>query len=99
MDKLFEKAAKLTGPGILMELAGSKKSEEFDNGEAGTGVGVAGLVVLVFFLIVFLIVIPWASYNVMGKKIGHAILALFFGVLYVMIVWLWAGLFTKYQLR
>jgi hypothetical protein len=75
----------------------TQPTEKFSN--AMDGLTTYGIIIIVVFAILFAILVPIASYRIMGNSALHAVLAFVFGFIYVLCVWLWAGLFTKRKLK
>lgn len=94
-SNMLSSVASFSGLGLLMSTQESKSTENFENINLS-----AGQIVLIVIAILFsLILIPVASYKLMGNSVGHAVLALLFGVFYIILAWLWCGLFTKYTIK
>lgn len=83
----------------LLSLTSSLFGNNTEKFTDASGVKIYEIVILVVVIIILAILTPIATYRIMGNSVLHAVLAFFFGFIYITLVWLWAGLFTKRKLR
>lgn len=82
--------------GLLGVALNKQTKEKFDDAKKlGTGM----VVFIIVLVVLVLLLLAISSYRIMGGSILHAILSVIFGSLYLFLVWIWAGMFARLQLK
>lgn len=87
----------LTGglAGLALNQQNDKQEAFYDTAGMSTGVFVVVLVVVLLLILATVV----SSYRIMGKRGIHAVLTLIFGMFYIWLIWIWAGIFAGKQLK